>query len=132
MAATKVAIDVNISPRVAGALSQIFGHQGYDFIPLRNLVDHRAKDTFWADVYRDSGGVFVISGDSKIAYRPHEAIAFVDNGLVSVFPSENWDTLKLHEKCVLLTYYWPTIAATFRHARPGTNWRLPIIARRVS
>jgi hypothetical protein len=126
---TKVAIDFNISPSVARALKEIFGHHGYDFIHLSSLVHHRSKDVFWADVYKKFGGIFVISGDSKIAYKPHEAIAFVDNGLVSVFPSENWDRLKLHEKCVILFYYWPTIERTFKSAAPGTNWRLPVSAR---
>jgi len=114
---------------VARALKEIFGHHGYDFIHLSTLVHHRSKDIFWADVYKKFGGIFVISGDSKIAYKPHEAIAFVENGLISVFPSENWDGLKLHEKFVLLTYYWPTIEKTFKTAAPGTNWRIPITAK---
>ena len=106
------------------ALKALYGHHGYDFIHLKNLVAHNAEDTFWADAFKRFGGTFIISGDCKIAYKPHEAIAFIENGLVSVFPSENWAKFKLHEKAVLLVYHWPAIADLFKTAEKGTNWRL--------
>jgi hypothetical protein len=72
----KVASDFNVSPRAVDALKALYGHHGYDFLHLRTLVNNKASDPFWADVYKRFGGKFVISGDCKIAYKPHEAIAY--------------------------------------------------------
>jgi hypothetical protein len=126
VALTKVCLDFNISERVGGALNALYAQHGYDFVHLRHLVAHDSEDIFWADAYKQAGGRYVISGDCKIAYKPHEAIAFVENGLVSVFPSENWAGFKLREKAVPLIYYWPTIENCFKSAKTGTNWRLNI------
>lgn len=126
MSLIRVVSDFNISPRAVEALRALYGHHGYDFLHLRTLVNKRAPDTFWEDEYKRFGGKFVISGDCRIAYKPHEAIAFIDNGLITAFPSENWMDLYQNEKAVLLTYYWPMIATKFREAPEGSCWRIPI------
>jgi hypothetical protein len=69
-----VASDFNISPRAVGSLRELYGHHGYDFLHLKALL-HQKSDIFWADAYKRFGGKFVISGDCRIAYKPHEAIA---------------------------------------------------------
>ena len=94
------------------------------------MVHKKSSDIFWADAYKRFGGKSVISGDCKIAYKPHEASAFIENGLVAVFPSENWMNLYLHEKAVLLAHYWPIIAAKFQEASAATCWRIPIVGKK--
>jgi hypothetical protein len=93
---------------------------------IETIVSGPTKDVIWADTYKRYGGKFVLSGDCKIAYKPHEAVAFIDNGLIAVFPSENWTKLRLNTQAVILPHYWPSIAKTFATARDGTCWRLPL------
>lgn len=88
MSRTKVALDFNISQRMVGVLDALYGHHGFEFMHLEKLVPGNTSDPVWADKYKRFGGRIVISGDCRIAYKPHEAIAFIDNGLISFFPDE--------------------------------------------
>ena len=126
MSRTKVAIDFNISPRIVGALDSLYGHQGFEFLHLQQFVAGNTPDVVWADSYKRFGGRLVISGDTNIAYRPHEAIAFIDNELISFFPSESWSGLKMAAKSALLIYYWPLIAKKIESIDFGSCWKMPV------
>lgn len=130
MSRVKVAFDFCISRRVIGAMKALYGDQGYEFLHLGKIIKGPADDEDWATVYKKFGGRIVISGDSRIAYRPHQAIAFIDNGFVSFFPEEDWCNLRGHEKAAFLLYRWPSIEKTFKAASPGTCWRVPCRAKR--
>jgi hypothetical protein len=121
----RIGIDFNCSPRLVGALSALYEQHGYEFIHLEKLVHGRSKDEIWADVFKRFGGRVVISGDSKIAYKPHQAIAFIDNGFVSFFPEEGWNNLRGNERNALLVYAWPTIQEKILESNYGTCWRIP-------
>lgn len=75
-------IDFDCSPRLAEALEALYSHRGFQFIHMQKLVAGPTEDEIWADVFRRNGGRAVISGNAKIAYNPHQASAFIDNGLV--------------------------------------------------
>jgi hypothetical protein len=76
------------------------------------------------------GGRLVLSGDPGIAYRPHQAVAFIDSGLISFFPAGGWAKLSGEEKTVLVVYWWPTIATVAKQANEGSCWRIPCGGRR--
>jgi hypothetical protein len=71
------------------------------------------------------GGLVVISGNSQIAYRPHQAIAFIDNGLISFFPDGEWCRLLAHMRSAVIVQAWPRIEEKIAEAAKGTCWRIP-------
>ena len=78
---------------MAGVLAELYGHLGYEFLHLKDLgMNADTPDPEWAAKYKRFGGRIVLSGDYKIAYKPHIALAFIDNGLTSFFPYEAWAT----------------------------------------
>ncbi|MFL1875702.1 hypothetical protein ACIKT0_10965 [Hansschlegelia beijingensis] len=121
----RIALDFPCSPKMVGALTALYSDRGFEFLHLKDLVVAKTKDEIWADAYKRFGGRVVISGDSKIAYRPHQAVAFVDNGFLSFFPSEGWNELKGHQKSAVLINYFPLIEAKVSEGAFGACWRLP-------
>jgi hypothetical protein len=121
----KVALDFCVPKRVTNALNELYGERGYKFQHLDTIVDKRAKDVMWADVYKRWGGRVIISGDPRIAYRPLEAVAFIDNGFMCFFPGGHWCQLKEHEKMAALVYWWPCIEERIQAIGDGTCWRVP-------
>lgn len=127
MSRVKVALDFNIAERVAAALGEMYGSQGFEFIHLKTLVDGATPDVVWADVFRQVGGRYVLSGDCRIAYRPHEAVAFIDNGLVSVFPDGAWSKLRGNARAAFLIYHWPDVVKWLAAVTEGSCWKLPVV-----
>lgn len=125
MSKIKVALDFCLSMRLVGALDHLYGDSGYEFMHLSKLVPNTSSDQVWADAYRRFGGRIVISGDPRIAYRPHQALAFQANGLVSFFPEGNWGQLRGPEKSAFIIYWWPAIEVKAKSAANGTCWRIP-------
>jgi hypothetical protein len=121
----RVALDFNCAPRLVGALTALYGHKGFQFLHLETLVAGRTDDEIWADAYKRTGGHVVISGDTRIAYRPHQAIAFIDNGFLSFFPDPCFCQMPAHARSATFVYAWPAIERKIAEAPPGTCWRIP-------
>jgi hypothetical protein len=119
----RVAIDFNCTPRMVGALDAFYGHRGFQF--LQSLVPGRTDDDIWADAFKKFGGHAVLSGDCKIAYKPHLAIAFIDNGFISFFPDGEWSRLKGHMRNAVMVHAWPMIEEKIALGILGTCWRIP-------
>jgi PIN like domain len=121
----RVAIDFNCTRRWVGALEALYGHRGFKFLHMETLVAGPTRDEIWADAFKKFGGHVVISGDCKIAYKPHLAIAFIDNGFISFFPEGEWSRLPGHMRDAVIVNSWPRIETTIRTAVAGTLWRIP-------
>lgn len=104
-------------------LNALYGHQGFEFLHVSKLVGAKTTDVSWADVYKQFNGRIVLSGDCKIAYRPHEAVAFIDNGFCSYFPSKGFGDLRGHEQAATLVHAWPSIAAHAIKSKKAGCWR---------
>lgn len=121
----KVALDCMVSPRFASALNALYGDSGFEFILVQDLVPPRSSDDHWSDVFKRFGGEFVVSGDTKIAYKPRLACSFIDNGFVSIFLEPPWQHMLFHLQFANLAYWWPTFATHLREQQAGTLWRAP-------
>jgi hypothetical protein len=121
----KAGLDFNCSSRMVGALDALFGHRGFEFLHLEKLVKATTRDEIWADTFKRFGGKVVISGDPKIAYKPHQALAFIDNGLISFFPAEPFSHFGPHERCAVIIHAWPVIEEKIVANAVGTCWRIP-------
>jgi PIN like domain len=126
----RVALDSCLSERFVAVLSSLYGHNGFEFLHIDKLVPAKTKDTSWADVYKRFGGRIVVSGDTKIAYRPHEAVAFIDNGFISFFPDKGWGELRGHEQAAILVHQWPEMARHAAMQNDASCWRFPFSAKR--
>ncbi|WP_372501998.1 hypothetical protein P7L66_08745 [Tistrella mobilis] len=122
----KVALDFNLSPKLATALTALYGQSGFEFVHLKEVVASTTPDVLWATTWRDAGGRFVMSGDISIARKPHEAAAFIDSGLISIFPDKGWGSLRIHQQAALLVYHWPGIADQLGGIFDGSCWKLPV------
>jgi hypothetical protein len=120
----RVGIDFDCSPRLVGALDALYGHRGFEFIHMEKLVAAPTEDEIWADILRRYGGRVVLSGNSKIAYKPHQAAAFIDNGLISFFPNGEWNRLKGHMRNAVMIEAWPRIEEKIASESAGSCWRI--------
>jgi hypothetical protein len=127
---TRVALDSCLSERLVEVLNGLYGHQGFEFLHVDKLVPARTKDPTWADVYKRFRGRLVISGDCKIAYRPHEAVAFIDNGFTCFFPCKGWGDLQGHEQASVLVHQWPAMRALAAERPEPACWRFHFGGRR--
>ncbi len=67
----KVALDFNLSPKLATVLTALYGQGGFEFVHLKDVVASTTPDVLWATTWRNAGGHFVVSGDISIAHKPH-------------------------------------------------------------
>nr|WP_240950150.1 hypothetical protein [Novosphingobium sp. ERN07] len=116
-------MDSCLSERLVEALNSLYGHQGFEFLHVSKFVPAKTRDEHWADVYATFNGKIVISGDCKIAYRPHEAVAFIDNGFVCFFPEKGWGQLRGHEQAAILIHQWPRMVQWVRENNAPCCWR---------
>ena len=125
---TKVALDFCLSHRLVGVLKSLYGHHNFEFIHLRDLVKGNTPDDQWAQNYAKFGGHVVISGDTNIAYRPHLAVAFIDNQFTCFFPCGDWSRLQGAQKAAAIVHWWPMIAEILPNCKTGTLWRMKCTA----
>ena len=125
MSLIRVGIDFDCSFRLVGALDARYGHRGFQFLHLEKLVDAPTKDEIWADVFGRNGGRVVLSGNSRIAYTPHQAAAFIDNNLLCFFPNGEWNRLPGPMRDAVVVEAWPRIEEKITTAAAGGScWRI--------
>lgn len=130
MTRIKIALDFCLSPRLVGVLKALYGHHNFEFIYLGDLVKGKTPDDQWAVNFARFGGHVVISGDTRIAYQPHLAVAFIDSKFICFFPSEAWSNLRSPQQAAAIVHWWPMIADMLPTTNKGTLWRMPCIARK--
>jgi hypothetical protein len=126
----RVALDFNCAPRLVGALDALYGHRGFEFLHLESLVRGKTKDEIWADVYKRFGGKVVLSGDGKIATKPREAIAFIDNGFLSFFPARSFCHLAANARSAFFVHAWPLIETKISEGLHAGCWRIPCVGKK--
>lgn len=125
MRKVRVAIDACLSGRLVGVLNALYGDHGFEFTHVNDLAPAGTADIDWADAFSRFGGRIVISGDSHIAYRPNEAVAFIENGFQCFFPGGAFSRLRGHEQAAVIVHAWPSIRAQVQ-AVPGPGcFRFP-------
>lgn len=91
-----------------------------DYYPALDDPDHaRKNDAPWIRRFAADGGKVVISGNTKMQTVPHERLALVQTGLVTIFFDGKWSGWKFCRKCSLLMHWWPVILDTTKKGRPG-------------
>lgn len=126
MKRVNVALDACIPERVVRMLQSGFGDQGFDFIWEPRFAPGSTPDESWAIAFRRFGGNVVITGDKNIAKRPHQILAFKENGLICFFCQNMWAQQDMTFKCAHILVWWPRIQLQLREARPKDCWWIPM------
>ena len=97
-----------------------------DYTPKRGDPDYdKNNDAPWIRRFAADGGSVIISGDTNMRRQPHERLALVQQGMVTIFFEPKWSKWVFFRKCALLLNWWPAIAKTAKAAKPGSFWRVP-------
>ncbi|MEQ9640031.1 MAG: hypothetical protein RIM84_08400 [Alphaproteobacteria bacterium] len=123
----KVAIDEDVTRRVARTLEAAYGDLGYEFIYIADLAGSGAKDEFWAEKFRRFGGEVVLSADKNITRKPHELLAFQGNELICFFMQSPWSRRTGHFKVCHALYWWHWIHKKLPDCRKSDCWQVPIV-----
>ena len=127
MSKIKVAIDENLSPKLAKSLQEMYGHLGYDFMHVKEIGG--GKDEIWAETFNRFGGQLIVSGDINIAKRPHQQAAFVGHGFVCFFPQGHFVQLRPEFQVAYLMHAWKCIHNKLSHIVCGSCWQMPVVYR---
>jgi hypothetical protein len=126
---TKVALDANVPERLVRLLNSAFGDQGFEFLHEPSFAAATAEDEVWAAAFRRFGGRIAISADRNIAKRPHQLLAFAENGLISFFLDARWHGHDMSFKAAHLILWWPRIYAHCEGCAPKDCWWVPATLR---
>ena len=97
-----------------------------DYTPKSGDADHQRKnDVPWIKRFAAADGRVIISGNTKMKQQPHERLALVQEGMVTIFFESQWSEWPFFRKCALLLNWWPAIMRTAKTAKPGTFWHVP-------
>ena len=121
----KVALDCDVPERLASVFNSLYGHRGFEFFPVTEFAPGNSTDDHWADAFKRFGGHVTLSGDGQIAYKPHKALAFIDNGFISFFFATPWQRTLGHVKAAHAVYWWPIIERQILLGPRGRCWRIP-------
>ena len=85
----------------------------------------RRSDVPWIERFAKAGGRIIISGNTDIINVPHERLALINSGMVTVFFEPKWNQRGFFDKCSHLMLWWPVIAKKVKTAKKGSFWRVP-------
>jgi hypothetical protein len=135
----RIAFDENIPPAMARIFKILMEEKQFlalskdliiesarDYTPKRGDSDYIVNnDVPWLRRFAAAEGRVVISGDTRMAKEPHERLALVECGFITIFFDSAWNNWKFHRKCALLMNWWPSVIKVVKSARPSSFWRIP-------
>lgn len=121
-----MAVDEDVSQRVARVLDAAYGDKGYEFIYVADIAGTGAKDEFWAERFRKFGGEIVLSADKNIAKKAHKLLAFQENGLICFFMAPLWSNRPGHFKLCHVVNWWHWIDRKLAECAKGDCWQVPL------
>ena len=122
----KVAVDEDVTRRVAEILEESYGDKGYEFIFIPDLTGYGEKDEVWAERFRKFGGEIVLSANKDITRRPHELKAFRDNDLICFFMQPPWSNRKGSFKLSHALLWWDQIHKWLPNCQKKDCWQVPL------
>lgn len=122
----KVRLDENIPFRVANALKGYMANrQGFEVSCVRDVHGPKTPDTSWLPKFAAENGDVIISGDPHILQHWPNLVAYLESGLTSFFPPNEFANLHGYGKAAFLIRWWPAIIEHAKVCQRGTAWRIP-------
>jgi PIN like domain len=122
----KIIIDENISPSIIRALRELNKDPLISVLSVREGYGAGTADPDWMFRFKDEGGAAMISGDENILKKSVNLTAYIESGLVSVWPPSKWSDLKFWGQAALLVRWWPTICERVKVSESGDRYRIPL------
>ena len=85
----------------------------------------RRSDVPWIERFAKADGRIIISGNTDIINVPHERLALINAGMITIFFEAKWNQRGFFEKCAHLMLWWPIIARKVKRAKRGSFWKVP-------
>jgi PIN like domain len=102
-------LDHNLSPRIARALSALFGPP-HQIISLREKFPIDVDDIEWIGALNIEGGWSVLTQDLRIRTKPHERMAMDNSSIVFFFIDRAWKKFGVEETTARLIRLVPNMA----------------------
>jgi hypothetical protein len=97
------------------------------YTPIPTDDDYIAQnDVPWIRRFAKSGGRVIISGNTKMREVPHERLALIESGMITIFFEPRWNNWSFFDKCAHLVHWWPKIDKKVRRAPKGSFWAVPL------
>jgi PIN like domain len=122
----KIIIDENISPSIIKALRELNKDPLVSILSVREGYGAGIEDPDWMFRFKDEGGAAMISGDENILKKTVNLAAYIESGLISVWPPSKWSDLKFWGQAALLVRWWPTICERVKTSTSGDRFRIPL------
>lgn len=122
----KVIIDENISPKIIRALRELNKDPSISIESVREGYGSGILDPDWMFRFKEDGGAAMVSGDENILRKSVNLTAYIESGLISVWPPSKWSDLKFWGQAALLVRWWPAICNRIKSAESGDRYRIPL------
>jgi hypothetical protein len=122
----KIEFDENISTRLVAAIRCLETDREIELSSVLEDYGQGIGDPQWMFRFRDEGGIAMISGDHNILQKPVNLVAYIESGLISIWPPPGWPDLKRWGQPALLFRWWPVIKQKIAASSPGNRWRIPM------
>ncbi|MBM2715332.1 hypothetical protein JQK88_29820 [Mesorhizobium caraganae] len=122
----KIKFDANVSPKIVRALRALENDSSIELGSVHEDYQAGIADPDWMFKFAAEGGVAMISGDHNILQKPENLIAYIESGLISIWPSHGWPELKRFGKAALTIRWWITTKQRILTSQKGDGWRLPM------
>jgi hypothetical protein len=97
------------------------------YTPKPQESDYLPKnDVPWIKRFAQASGRVVISGNTKMRFIPHERLALIECGMITIFFESRWNNWSFFDKCAHLMHWWPLIAKRAKTAKKGSFYVVPL------
>ncbi|MER8452767.1 hypothetical protein NKG60_22735 [Mesorhizobium sp. M1428] len=122
----KIKFDANVSPKIVRAVRALEADSSIEIGSVHEDYQAGIADPDWMFKFSKAGGDAMISGDHNILQKPENLIAYIESGLVSIWPSPGWPDLKRFGQAALVIRWWITTKQRILTSQKGDRWRLPM------
>jgi hypothetical protein len=123
----KIRLDENISFRVANALKAFMANKtGFEVSCVRDDHGPKTPDPSWLNKFADNDGDAIVSGDPHIIQHWPNLVAYLESGLIAIFPPPEFLKLSGYGRAAFLIRWWPTIVEKIKMSERGRAWRPPM------
>jgi len=123
----KIRLDENISHRVAEALKAFLANRpGFELSCVRDVHGPKTPDPDWLRKFAENDGDAIVSGDPHILQHWPNLVAYLECGLIAIFPPAEFGQISGYGKAAFLIRWWPAIIEKIKTSAPGTAWRPPM------
>jgi len=121
----KLFLDNNLPPRLAKALSALFGGL-HEVVALRDKFPQNISDKDWITQLSKEGGWSVLSSDRRILKNPTEKAALRTSNLTAFFLTRSLaNKTSVEKQMIRILQLWEVMETTVKTVQGGAAYELP-------